>query len=308
MGQRLPPLSTLRLFEAAGRHQSFKLAAAELNVTPGAVSHGIAVLERWLGRPLFDRTPRGLTLTPAGRDFLPYVSEGLDLIAAGTRRMPSPGADSTILVSAAPTFARNLLIPRLAHFRARCPGAAVRVDTQHRQVSFAAEGIDFAIRMARAPLPGLRSTMLLSERLVPVCSPDYRDSLPPGDLAGRLAAATLLQIYTASEDWADWAERSGIPVELPQATLRFDTIQIAFDAAAAGLGVAMGRLPLVEAELAAGRLVTLGPPVPAATGYWLVGHPGVGLRSDLVSFERWLVDEMRHVYPGPDERLSPGRA
>jgi len=292
MANRLPPLSTLRLFEAAGRHRSFKLAAEELHITPGAVSHGIATLERWFGRPLFERTPRGLVLTPAGADFLPYVSEGLELIAAGTRRVPGAGSDGMILVSAAPTFARNILIPRLTRFRERCPRVTVRVDTEHRQVSFPAEGIDFAVRMARSPLPGLRSTKLISEELVPVCSPAYRDSLPPGDLAKQLARATLLQIYTASEDWADWAARVGIPLTLPSATIRFDTIQIAFDAAAAGLGVAMGRRPLVDSEIASGRLVAIGPSVPAATGYWLVSHPSAETRRDLVAFERWLTEEM----------------
>lgn len=295
MGYKLPPLSTLRLFDAAGRLCSFKAAAAELNITPGAVSHGIATLERWLGLQLFERGPRGLVLTPAGRDYLGYVSEALDLIAAGTRRVPVRATDSTILVSSAPTFAKHLLIPRLARFRDVCPRAAVSIDTQHRQVNFPVEGVDFAVRMARGPAAGLRSTLLVREELVPVCSAAYRDRLPAGDPATRIAAATLLQVYTASEDWQDWADRSGIDVALPRPTLRFDTIQLAFDAAAAGLGIAIGRRPLVDAEIAAGRLVAIGPSVPAATGYWLISHPGAALRADLAAFERWLVDEMQAV-------------
>lgn len=295
MTQKLPPLSTLRLFDAAGRHCSFKLAAAELHVTPGAVSHGIAALEGWLGVKLFERTPRGLVLSAAGRDYLPYVSEALDLIAAGTRRVPARSAESMILVSAAPTFAKHLLIPRLARFRERCPRAAVSVDTRRRQVSFPVDGIDFAVRMGRGPSPGLRSTALLAERLVPVCSPAYRDALPAGDVATRIAAATPLHVDAASEDWAEWAERSGLDIALPRAALHFDTIQLAFDAAAAGLGIAIGRQPLVDGDLAAGRLVALGPSVPAATGYWLISHPGAGGRADLVAFERWLIDEMQDV-------------
>ena len=91
MPLRLPPLSSLRFFEAAGRHQSFRLAAAELNVTPSAVSHGIVALEQALGVELFIREPRKLSLTPAGADYLPYVCEALSLIAIGTQRLPATG-------------------------------------------------------------------------------------------------------------------------------------------------------------------------------------------------------------------------
>jgi LysR family transcriptional regulator, glycine cleavage system transcriptional activator len=101
MPLRLPPLSSLRFFEAAGRHRSFRLAAAELNVTPSAVSHGIVALERALGVELFIREPRTLSLTPEGADYLPYVSEALSLIAIGTQRLPHNRANRTIAVSCA---------------------------------------------------------------------------------------------------------------------------------------------------------------------------------------------------------------
>src|SRR5581483_4300883 len=132
MALRLPPLSALRLFEAAGRHASFKLAAAELHITPSAVSHGIVALERWLGIELFERGPRGLALTEAGRDYLPYVSEALTMIATGTQRLPSKRADRKIVVSSAPTFAARVLLPNLPRFRARHPEISVAIDSSHR--------------------------------------------------------------------------------------------------------------------------------------------------------------------------------
>src|SRR5579871_2800100 len=105
MPLRLPPLPSLRFFEAAGRHLSFKLAAAELNVTPSAVSHGIVGLEQVLGVELFIRLPRRLLLTQAGTEYLPYVSEALSLIAIGTQHLPNNRAHRTIAVSCAPTLA-----------------------------------------------------------------------------------------------------------------------------------------------------------------------------------------------------------
>ncbi|MGF6505974.1 DNA-binding transcriptional LysR family regulator [Paraburkholderia sp. 32] len=151
MPLRLPPLPALRCFEAAGRHQSFKLAAAELNVTPSAISHGIVGLEGALGVELFVREPRGISLTAIGADYLSYVSEAFSLIAIGTQRLPNHRADRPVALSCAPTFASRWLLPPLAGFRARWPHVVVSVDTSRRQVGFPVDGFDFAIRMSRAP-------------------------------------------------------------------------------------------------------------------------------------------------------------
>jgi len=117
MALRLPPLSGLRLFEAAARCGSFKRAAQELNLTPGALSHGIDSLEQWLNVELFERKARGVILTPAGRQFLPYVSEALSLISTGTLRLPSKRFEDRLSISATGLFAYKLLLPRLHKFR-----------------------------------------------------------------------------------------------------------------------------------------------------------------------------------------------
>ena len=193
MPLRLPPLSSLRFFEAAGRHRSFKLAAAELNVTPSAVSHGIVALERALGVALFIRAPRKLSLTPEGADYLPYVSEALSLIAIGTQRLPHNRANRTIAVSCAPTLASRWLLPRLHNFSKRWPTIGVTVDTSQRHVGFPVDGFDFAIRMSWTTAAGAAWTRLFGERLVPVCSPAYRETLVDDagniDLSGGEAAA-----------------------------------------------------------------------------------------------------------------------
>jgi LysR family glycine cleavage system transcriptional activator len=292
MPLRLPPLSSLRFFEAAGRHRSFKLAAAELNVTPSAVSHGIVGLERALGVELFIREPRKLSLTPEGADYLPYVSEALSLIAIGTQRLPHNRANRTIAVSCAPTLASRWLLPRLHNFSKRWPNIGVTVDTSRRQVGFPVDGFDFAIRMSRATAAGAAWTRLFGERLVPVCSPAYRETLV--DDAGNidLRRATLIHVTAASEDWQAWLDRRGIDGIASGGGLRFDTIQLAFEAAVAGLGVALGRRPLVDRDLAAGALVEICPEaIVAETAYWLVSSEGADHRPDLLGFKRWLLGE-----------------
>ncbi|MBV7486817.1 LysR substrate-binding domain-containing protein [Bordetella sp. BOR01] len=293
MPRRLPPLSSLRVFESAGRLCSFKLAAAELNVTPSAVSHGIVGLEQALGVDLFVRGPRGLSLTPEGADYLLYVSEALTLIATATQRLPAAQGGRGIAISCAPTLASRWLLPRLHGFRAQWPDVRIIIDTSQRHVGFPVDGFDFAIRMGRSHVAVASWRRLFGEQLVPVCAPAYRDTLL--DAQGRVdwARAALIHVTLASEDWQAWREQVGdaMPDDIDLAAgLRLDTIQLAFEAAAAGLGVVLGRRPLVDRDLADGVLVALNLPVlQAETAYWLVSAEGVERRSELLAFRDWLV-------------------
>lgn len=292
MPLRLPPLAALRFFEAAGRLQSFKLAAAELNVTPSAVSHGIVGLEQSVGIELFIRQPRKLSLTPAGEDYLRYISEALALIAIGTQRLPNNRKSRTIALSCAPTLASRWLLPRLHNFSDHWPDVSVTVDTSRRQVAFPVDGFDFAIRMSRAPQAEAGWTRLFGEGLVPVCSPAYRDTLLDAEGHIDLTRATLIHVTPASEDWKSWLNGKGIDEIDPAGGLRFDTIQLAFEAAAMGLGVVLGRRPLVDRDLASNALVEIDPDmVTAETAYWLVSSEGADHRPDLLGFKRWLLRE-----------------
>ncbi|MFM0735376.1 LysR substrate-binding domain-containing protein [Paraburkholderia sediminicola] len=330
MPLRLPPLPALRFFEAAGRHQSFKLAAAELNVTPSAISHGIVGLEQSLGVELFVREPRGISLTATGVDYLSYVSEAFSLIAIGTQRLPNHRANRPIALSCAPTLASRWLLPRLAAFRTRWPHANVTVDTSHRQVGFPVDGFDFAIRLSRAPVAGTAWTRLFSERLVPVCSPAYMDNLRDEHGNVDLRRATLIHVNSASEDWQAWFDgvaldgvaldgvaldgialdkvaldgvasdevaRNGVVldgIELNDG-LRVDTIQLAFEAASMDLGVALGRRPLVDRDLDSGTLVeACSQTIASSTAYWLVSAQNAESaehRPELFDFKQWLLSE-----------------
>ena len=308
MPLRLPPLNSLRFFEAAARLGSFKLAAAELNVTPSAVSHGIVALEETLGVALFAREPRRLSLTPAGELYFPYIAEAFSLIALGTQRLPDGRTQRTIAVSCAPTLAARWLVPRLHEFRARWPNIDVSVDTSRRQVGFPVDGFDFGIRLSRGPVPGSDWSRLFGERLVPVCSRAYRDTLTDAHGKLDLRRATLIHVDTASEDWQAWLEGAGIGDIVAAGSLRFDTIQLALEAATTGMGVAIGRRPLVDPELASGTLVEAGAPtVVATTAYWLVSAEGADQRPDLQAFKHWLLHEA-HTFgaePAVHEAESP---
>ncbi|MBV8410287.1 MAG: LysR family transcriptional regulator [Alphaproteobacteria bacterium] len=299
---RLPPLPALRLFEAAGRLGSFKAAAAELNVTPSAVSHAIVGLEQALGTELFVRGPRGLSLTAAGADYLTYVSEALSLIAIGTQRLPNRRSTRSIAVSCAPTFASRWLMPRLPAFIERWPKVTVTVDTSRGQVGFPVDQFDFAIRMSRAPVAGLAWVKLLGEQLVPVCSRSYRSRLIDGQGNVDLRRARLIHVTSASEGWQAWLEARAIDDVDVKAGIRLDTLELAFAAATLGLGVALGRRPMVDRDLQDGSLVELySEPLVAETAYWLVSSENADRRPDLRDFKRWLIAEAQAI---GDERAE----
>jgi LysR family transcriptional regulator, glycine cleavage system transcriptional activator len=289
MAYRLPPLSTMRLFEAAGRYLSFKTAAAELLVSPSAVSHGIQALEDWLGVRLFARARSGLTLTEAGSAYLPCVRDALAALAVGTEHVRRRPREAAISISVPPTFAAKWLLPRLPRFARRRPDIAISLDMRHGRVEFPRDGVDLAVRMASEPAKGLESSLLVNEQLVPVGAPGLRR----GKRVPDIAAFPLIHVSSVSEDWAAWCAATGRPLPRRGSGIRCDTVQIAMEAAAQGLGIAVGRRPLVDDDLAAGRLVEFGAPAVAAkTGYWLVGTKATIAQPEARAFRAWLYEEL----------------
>jgi LysR family transcriptional regulator, glycine cleavage system transcriptional activator len=292
MVPRLPPLNGLRLFEAAARHTTFKQAAEELNVTPSAVSHAVLALEEWLGTKLFNRSARGLILTPAGSQFAAAIGEALARIAVATQRLPGRRATGALSVSSAPTFATRWLLPRLPRFAGQYPDIQVSIDTSLRPVELPLDGVDLAIRMAREAKSKGRWIRLIEESLVPVCSPLIRARLG-NRISDILSEVPLIHVTSVSEDWADWFRAAGIdPPDLKRG-LRVDTIQMSLEAAAQGLGIALGRKPLIDDALVQGHLVEAGGlMIPAATSYWLVGAESTFERPEIRLFRNWLLSEL----------------
>jgi LysR family transcriptional regulator, glycine cleavage system transcriptional activator len=287
---KLPPLSGLRLFEAAARCGSFKQAAHELNLTPGALSHGIDSLENWLDVELFERKAHGIILTAAGHQFLPYVSEALAMIATGLLRLPSRRFEERLSISSFSLFASKVLLPRLHKFQALYPNMTITVDVSREIVHLPSDEFDVAIRSGRDSWPKLSCDLLGRLAFIPVGAPGYlRDVSRDGALDW--SRATLIQIPTSAEDWETWCNHSRIDVSAARKII-VSSVQLALEAAADGLGIAIGRLPLINDDLAAGRLaVAVDHIVPVLTGYWFVAPPGVETRREIVAFRNWLIKE-----------------
>ena len=290
MSYKLPPLNTLRLFEAAGRHASFKIAAEELHVTPSAVSHGIQTLEQWLGVPLFIRGTRTLELTSAGYAYLPRVRDALDELASATEAVSGRRPSGKLTVSVAVSFGMLWLMPKLAGFKKLHPEIDVTLDTAHRHAEFPRDGVDAGIRMAQSKPKMLYSIKLMTLDLVPVVTPEVASTIRCFD---DLKRHSLLHVAAVNDDWATWAKLARHQdLDLTKG-LRFDTIQMAQEAAVQGIGVAMGRLPLITSELNAGRLsMVLGPPHRCETSYWFVTSHDALTRPEIQAFRDWIQAEL----------------
>ena len=289
MRARLPPLNSLRLFEASARLLSFKNAAEELLLTPSAVSHGIQSLEEWLGAPLFLRTTKGLVLSEAGNTYIPIVRQALDLLASGSAQIVNKHSLGQLSISAAPTFGARWLLPRLHKFRELHPDIHIVIDTSHERAELSDAGVDLAIRMGRGNWQGVIADKLVAEEMVPVCAPSIYDRVRA---LADIEQAPLIHVTRASEDWAVWATETGRAAPDPSKGLRFDTIHMAFQAACQGLGVAIGRKPLVNAELASGSLVEVWEGVFSNTSYWLVGAESRADDPRIVAFRSWILQEV----------------
>ncbi len=294
MAFRLPPLSSLRVFEAAARHNSFRKAADELNLTASAVSHGIQTLETWLGVELFRREARGLRLTSAGETYAPLVNQALNVLAKATEQLPGRKATGTLSISSSPTFASKILLPRLEKFAAQLPDIRVTIDTSHRLVDLTLDDFDVAIRMSSTKKPAPNWTLLATETLVPVCSPGLKKQFGARWDNKLLSRAPLIHVTSVAADWSHWFRANGMEVPASiDGGLRVDTVQMAFDAAIRGLGVVLGRRPLVDEEIASGRLVTLlDQATPSGSGFWLVTSQTEFQKPEVKLFRSWLLSEL----------------
>lgn len=315
MSYRLPPLNALRAFEAAARHLSFKKASDELSVTPTAISHQIHGLEDYLGFALFRRLTRALELTSEGQAMLPKVREGLECFASAvesTRRHESGGR---LLVTSPPVFASRWLISHLPGYTARHADVQLHMTASPKMIDppdalqvSGFETIDVRddetelfIRFGRGRYPGCRVDRLFSPAYTAVCSPRLLTGMRPLNVPKDLRYHDLLHDDTTPElmdkpTWAEWLQVAGVEGIDDNAGTHFSDSSLALSAVIDGLGIALASAPLIEAEVAAGRLVVpFDILIRRPQAYYLVIPEAVAERPVILAFREWLREEAAKV-------------
>ncbi|GAB1577749.1 transcriptional regulator GcvA [Bordetella petrii] len=292
--RHLPPLTTLRAFEAVGRHLSFSRAADELFVTQSAVSHQINKLERELGGPLFVRRTRAIAFTPRGQAYYDQVRAALELLARATRQARAPQrAEAQLKVGLLASFAARWLVPRLPAFTRAHPGISLQLVPDIGLADVAAGDVNLAIRYGRGHWPDAHLVKLMPERLAPVCAPGLLGRRRQLKSLDDLLRHPLLVSHSRHPfEWEIWSQAHGVDLSGAR-TLHLHDYNIVIEAALGGQGIAMGRHRLVQPLLAAGALVL---PAPHAVyedpdiGWWLV-LPRTALPEPAAAFCQWVQAE-----------------
>jgi LysR family transcriptional regulator, glycine cleavage system transcriptional activator len=287
MAARLPPLGTLRAFEAAARLESFSRAAEEISVTHSAVSHQVRALERALGTSLFQRNGRRVALTAAGRHFADRVGAALREIGEAAQYVRRGSRDKDVLtISTLPSFAARWLLPRLGRFMERHPQIAVTVHTSNRLVDLERDEVDFVIRFGTGNWHGVEAQIFMEDEFFPVASPRLNGGrLPrrPADLA------RFRLMRSGDEPWAPWFRAAGVKLEEPRDV--FTDSSLLLQAAVDGRGIALARRSITEDELRAGQLVRLFDIAIPARGANYLAWPKGKLSPNAALLRDWLLAE-----------------
>ena len=284
---RIPPIHCLQSFEALARLRSVTLAADELSVTPSAVSHRMRQLESQLGVRLFARSD--FTLSADGAAYLAHVRQGLQAL----QQLPGQGHAAgpvRLRLAVTPTFSRQILLPRLALFRHAYPDVELILQVAIPLLDVKAEEADLEVRYGTGPYAGVEQLRILSDEVVPACSPEYLHEAGPFDGFDTLEQVSRARLIRSPlESWNTWFRACSIALPEPREGAQFNDVGLMLDAAAAGFGVTLMRLKLGRDWLANGRLVRLSPrSVPSPNHHFLCWKPGALERWECAAFVDWL--------------------
>jgi LysR family glycine cleavage system transcriptional activator len=290
---RLPPFDSLYVFAVAARRRSFTAAAVELHRTQSAVSHRIKALEAELGVLLFTRLTRRLELTPAGQALAHGVDRAIADISRTIAELDKPGETRPIRVTTLPSVASRWLMPRMSRFFDLHPDIKIDVIADSRLLDLRVEGIDLAIRFGLGRYPGHSATLLMRDRVLPVCSPKLAAERRITTIDALLELPLLHDSATEGDgslsDWRSWFDQLGRKDAPCHAGQRFSSAALLIEAAVLGLGVALARYSLVADDLSKGTLIC---PLPLATStafsYYLVALPEAAALPRVVRFGHWL--------------------
>lgn len=291
--KNLPPLDTLVFFESAARHMSFTGAAAELFVSQAAVSKRIQQLESWLGVPAFERRGRRIRKTPAGERLAERVAMSLDFLDQSIAAIRVP-AEKVVTIASMSSVAMFWLQPRLRVFALGSDACAFNLVSTDRPSDILSAETDLAVIYSDGVVPGWEGGMLIGERLVPVAAPSIvkaREGF--ADLFARSRELPLLDYSRRGPDWINWdrwAELTGNPLVHDWPKRRCASYLQTVGLALEGEGVALGSRPLLEDEIASGRLVALSPDeLVTSKGYYVLHRSGVALSKDAERVKRALL-------------------
>lgn len=292
MPRRLPPLNSLRAFEAAARHLSFTKAAEELFVTQAAISHQIKALEEFLSVQLFIRRNRKLLLTDEGQTYWPKIRDIFEKLVNATEQIKAKGATGSLTVSVIPTFATLWLVPRLSEFSELYPDIDVRIKASDTEVDFVREDVDIAIYYGDGEYSSLHTERLFEEHLMPVCSPSLLEKKPLETME-QLKDHTLLH-DASTDEWRMWIKHAGAEgVNLEHGPV-FSHSGMVLQAARHGQGIAIGHSVLTEMDLESGRLVApFDVVVDSGNSYDLVCPMNSHDRPKIVAFREWLMSKVQ---------------
>ncbi|WP_377190724.1 LysR substrate-binding domain-containing protein [Ruegeria meonggei] len=292
----LPPLTTLSAFEAAARHLSFKNAAEELSVTPGAVSHQIKALEGDLDTVLFQRKHRGVDLTEDGKALYEALSSSFGRISKVLATIRDRTSGGKVTVGSTTAVAALWLSPAVIRFWRDRPEVNVDQLSQDRPFRDRPD-VDFFIRYGQDSDPNLSHTPLFRDHLVPVASPELAERLIGASLE-TLAAERLIHLDSEDRSWTTWPEwfrqlgcNDTIPIES-----RVNSYSVALQLARKGAGLALGWQRLIQPMLQSGKLVAVGPHhLTAPKQFYLVGRPDEELSDSARALKTWILQEVENV-------------
>ncbi len=285
---RLPSLNAIRAFEAVARHLSFKSAAAELHVTPSAISHQIRLLETELGVELFIRRANSITLTEAAERMLPQLTAGFDLIRRTVAPETISERERLLQVTMLPTFAARWFLPRMQRLHHQNPAFRISIDASAEVVDFQQSRFDCGIRNGCGNWPGLLADRLFGEYLTPVCSPRILR-----ERHNDFTARPMLHIQTRPRDWPVWLATAGLTKNSSKEDIWLSSRSLAIQGAIEGLGYALADPSFIADDLASGRLSSPYPKVQSAsTGTYYLVYSEDSLRNHAFrQFRNWLLQE-----------------
>lgn len=301
---RLPPISCLIAFEARARLGSGILVARELCISPSAVSHRIRQLEEATNLQLFRKTNGESVLTAEGQAYLEAVRNALNTLSHFGRN-PAAGVKPPrrLRIAAPPTFAYQIVIPRLAALQGAFPGLHFELQLSVPLAGLKADDADIEIRFGTGHYPGYHVTRILDEQVTPVCSPRYLDEHGPFDSYEDLARATLLRCTI--EPWHPWFQAAGLDWREPAGALQFVDIGSCMEAAACDHGIALARPKMAASLLQAGRLVTLFDlRAKPAYSYFATCLPEALQQQETQAIVDWLRNELKEV---SEEKTTPAK-